>query len=112
MVGTPWKIVTRSRSRISSALPGSKRGIIDRVEPVYTEQFSEQVCPKEWNSGRAPSRTSSEAISARVPAAISTLRRRFEWVSSAPFGLPVVPDVYRITAVSWSSTSTTSRAGS
>ena len=37
----------------------------------------------------------------------STEWAMFRWVSRAPFGLPVVPEVYRITAVSCSSTAAT-----
>src|SRR5919106_800572 len=58
MVGTPWKIVTWSRSMISSAVSGSKRGSIVTRAPVRTAQFIVQVWPKEWNSGSAPRRVS------------------------------------------------------
>jgi hypothetical protein len=34
IVGTPWKSVTLSRSMISSALSGSKRGIMLRQAPL------------------------------------------------------------------------------
>ena len=76
IVGTPWKIVTRSRSMISSAFSGSKRGSIVTVLPLATLEFIVQVCPKEWKSGRAPSRTSSSESSASVVAAVPQLRRR------------------------------------
>ena len=49
--------------------------------------------PKEWNSGSAPRTTESELTSQVVRETISALRARFVWVSSAPFGLPVVPEV-------------------
>jgi hypothetical protein len=63
IVGTPWNSVTLSRWMISSAFSGSKRGSIVTVAPTLTALFMQQVCPKEWNSGSAPSRTSSELIS-------------------------------------------------
>ena len=51
------------------------------------------VWPKEWNSGRAPRTTSPCSITQVVREATSALRERLLWVSSAPFGLPVVPEV-------------------
>ncbi len=78
---------------ISSAFVGSKRGIIDRQAPTETEPLRPQVCPKEWNSGSAPSRTSSSVAWASVRAASSQFLRRFACVSSAPLGVPVVPEV-------------------
>ena len=59
IVGTPMKTVTSSRSMISSALAGSKRGISVTVAPLAIAAFIVQVWPKEWNSGSAPSSTSS-----------------------------------------------------
>ena len=94
IVGTPWKTVTLSRSMISSALAGSKRGIIDRHAPTATAAFRPQVWPKVWNSGSAPSSTSSSVTCAeRAAADTSQFLRRFACVSSAPLGEPVVPDV-------------------
>ena len=93
IVGTPWKIVTLSRSMISSALAGSKRGIIDRHAPTATEALRPHVCPKVWNSGSAPSSTSSSVACASVRADSSQFLRRFACDSSAPLGEPVVPDV-------------------
>ena len=51
------------------------------------------VWPKEWKSGRAPRTTSPALTSEVVREAMSALRERLKWVSSAPFGLPVVPEV-------------------
>ena len=65
IVGTPWKTVTASRSMISSALSGSKRGSIVTVAPLQTAQFIVQVWPNEWNSGSAPSSTSPGLNSAK-----------------------------------------------
>jgi hypothetical protein len=92
IVGTPWNTVTLSRWMISSALAGSKRGTIDSSPPTAIVAFRPQVWPKEWNSGSAPRTTSSAVVWARsiMPWALA---RRFAWVSSAPLGLPVVPDV-------------------
>ena len=93
IVGTPWKTVTLSRSMISSALAGSKRGIIVRHAPTATAAFRPHVCPKEWNSGSAPSRTSSSRLARACARTSSQFLRRLACVSSAPLGVPVVPDV-------------------
>jgi hypothetical protein len=93
IVGTPWKIVTWSRPKISSALSGSKRGSMVTVAPMQTAAFIVQVCPKEWNSGSAPSSTSSALSSPRFADTPAQFLYRFACVSSAPFGLPVVPEV-------------------
>ena len=93
IVGTPSKIVTWSRWMISSALPASKRGIMVRQAPTFIAALSPQVWPKEWNSGRAPSRTSRSVPSNSVRTDTSQFLYRLSCVSSAPFGVPVVPDV-------------------
>src|SRR3954464_979895 len=93
IVGTPWKRVALSRSMISSALSGSKRGSIVTVAPTLTALFIVQVWPNEWKSGSAPSSTSSLLISPSFCDTPAELRYRFAWVSSAPFGCPVVPEV-------------------
>ena len=78
---------------ISSALPGSKRGISVSIAPKATATFIAQVCPKAWNSGSAPRITSSSVTCTSVIPVTSALRRRFSCVSSAPLGVPVVPEV-------------------
>ena len=78
---------------ISSAFSGSKRGSMVTVAPTVTALFMQQVCPKEWNSGRAPRRTSSSLSSPSFSETPAEFLYRFVCVSSAPFGLPVVPEV-------------------
>ena len=78
---------------ISSASPGSNLGSIVRVAPTRREAFMLTVWPKEWKSGSEPRTTSPSSILQVVCEAISALRVRLRWVSSAPFGLPVVPEV-------------------
>ena len=87
MVGTPSKIVTASRSMMSSALAGSNLGSSVSVPAAATVAFSPQVRPKTWNSGRQPITTSSLLFFSSVRAVSSALRTRPAWVSSAPFGL-------------------------
>ena len=85
--------VTLSRAMISSALAGSKRGSSVRHAPRATAAFSPQVCPKEWNSGSAPRIDVLLGELEQRRRRTSALRRRLSCVSSAPFGVPVVPDV-------------------
>ena len=85
-MGTPSKMVTRSRSITDSALAPSNRGISVSSEPRATAVFSPQVSPKTWNSGRQPMITSSAVFSASVSAVVRQLPARLAWVSSAPFG--------------------------
>ena len=98
--GTPSKMVTWSRPMISRALPASNLGSRVSVPPPAIVAFSPQVRPKTWNSGRQPMVTSPGPAFSMVAAASSALRVRFACVSSAPLGVPVVPEVYRITASS------------
>ena len=76
MVGTPSKRVTRSRSMISSARPASNRGRSVRQPPTLIIKLSPHVCPKEWNTGRAPSAMLA-AVAANSPRAASVLLPRF-----------------------------------
>ena len=92
IVGTPSKTVTPSLSSIVNASEASNRGSRVRHAPVRTAVFSPQVWPNEWNRGSAPNMTSSWSTSSRFWVT-STFLARFKWVSSAPFGVPVVPDV-------------------
>ena len=93
-------MVTRSRAMMSSALAGSNRGSKVSVAAEATDTFSPQVSPNTWNSGRQPMITSSGPTSNRVREEISALATSPAWVSSAPLGRPVVPEVYRMTASS------------
>ena len=92
IVGTPSKMVTLSRASIVNASEGSNRGSRVRQAPVRTAVFSPQVWPKEWNKGRAPNMTSCSSTWSRLRVT-STFSARLKWVSSAPLGVPVVPDV-------------------
>jgi hypothetical protein len=80
---------------ISSAFPASNLGSSVRLPPLAIVAFRPQVRPKTWKSGRQPMTTSPGLACSMVAAVSSALRVRFAYVSSAPFGLPVVPEVYR-----------------
>ena len=92
IVGTPANSVTLSRSMISSAFAGSKRGMNVSVAPDSAHAFMQHVWPKEWNSGSAPSTTSPSSVW-NSPCDAFALASMFSCVSSAPLGWPVVPDV-------------------
>ncbi len=93
MVGTPSKTVTWSRPTTSRAFSASNRGMSVRQAPVSTAALSPQVSPKQWKRGRQPITTSSSVSSTRVSALTAALLIMLAWVSSAPLGWPVVPEV-------------------
>ncbi len=64
-----------------------------------------------WNSGANTSVTSDSSMSS-VHDALALFHQKLPWVSIAPFGRPVVPDVYMITAVASASTASVSVTGS
>ena len=97
IVGTPVQKPTCSRSIVSSTAAGSKRGSSTIRMPCSSPAFIWQVCAVEWNSGSVTSTTScamppriAGRNMSRVATAFSSM---FAWVSSAPFGWPVVPEV-------------------
>jgi hypothetical protein len=93
MVGTPAKSVTRSRFTIAAASSGVKRGSSVKQPPTASVAFWMQVWPKEWKSGSVASATSSRPTGASFGTTIAQLISRLAWVSSAPLGFPVVPEV-------------------
>jgi hypothetical protein len=93
IVGTAANTVTWCPARICSARVGSKRGSRLRDAPDATAVLSVHVCPNEWNRGSPPNTTSSAVSCSRSVHITSVLRARLPWVSSAPFGWPVVPEV-------------------
>ena len=126
MVGTPMKFVTRSRSISSRARNGSHRCIITRRAPVATEPSITGTHPVTWNSGTVRMKqafggtAASDPLSGGVSGAhrsdSTTLRQAkanrpdntARWVDTAPFGVPVVPEVNRMVA---SSSGDTVRSG-
>jgi hypothetical protein len=82
----------------SSALAASKRSVSTIVAPARKQVSIPQIWPKVWNSGRQPNSTSSGRKSKGESIPTVTFMVTLSWVSIAPFGRPVVPEVYRITA--------------
>ena len=92
IVGTPSKTVTRWRSMSRTTASASNRGTSDTHAPAAREAFSALLCPNAWKNGRQPSTTSWLRMSS-MSTKVVALRYMFEWVSCAPFGAPVVPEV-------------------
>src|SRR6266702_3096120 len=63
-----------------------------RVAPTWMATFMTEVWPKEWNIGSTHRNTSSSVLS-KTWLMKWQFMNRLECVISAPFGLPVVPDV-------------------
>ena len=67
MVGTPLKMVTRSRSITSSTLVTSKRGTRVSVPPKRITTLATLDSPNTWKRGRTPMPTSSRTRPKRRP---------------------------------------------
>ena len=90
IVGTPAITVHRSASRVSRTAAGAKRGTIDRQPPYRTLTLITDDRPNTWKNGSTASVTSSGLAPNSCPAIVQFMYS-WKWVSSAPFGLPVVP---------------------
>src|ERR1035437_2518353 len=90
MVRTPPTTVQRSFPSASRMAAGTKRGTIDRQPPYRTNTLISDERPNTWKKGSTASTTSS-ARAPNSPPAIVQFMYSWKWVSSAPFGLPVVP---------------------
>ena len=67
MVGTPSKMVARSRWIAVSTVAGSNRGMSDMVQPNRTQMFRMLDRPNTWNSGSTVMTTSSGRTPNRRP---------------------------------------------
>src|SRR5207249_2307965 len=97
--------VSAASSISTRACRASNLGNITRVARVAKPAFICTLCPKEWNSGSAI-RCTSCGCRPNNRLASSAFCTMLLWVSSAPLGCPVVPLVYRITAVPVSAVAT------
>ena len=94
--GTTTRNVGRSCANAASR--SSRRGTCAMRMP-RAMQMSCRPRARMWASGRAITvRPPSWTISEYVPATASTVPRRFRWVTRAPRGSPVVPEVCTIVA--------------
>ena len=103
MLGTAASTDTRAASIRLSAWSGVKRGSKATVAQAAKAAFIDTVWPKAWNRGRPPKMTSS-AVKPKTFTQLRAFEKIFAWLRVAPFGRPVVPEVYRITAGSCSFT--------
>ncbi len=71
---------------------GVNRGISDMVQPNRTQMFRMLDRPNTWNSGSTVTTMSSGCTSNRRPR-MSAFMYSWMWMSSAPVGWPVVPEV-------------------
>jgi len=92
IVGTPRKTWTFSRANRSRAAFASNRSTRATDAPAASVMFSAADMPKTCASGAPPNTTSSCVTASSLPSVVATMRSPV-WVSSAPFGPPVVPDV-------------------
>ena len=93
MVGTAITHSTRSDSISSSIRPGSNAGGRTSVPRVATAPSTLMTHPAAWNSGMGLRKTvpGGKPPRSMVSRALLTIPR---WCSTAPFGTPVVPEVY------------------
>ncbi len=99
--------MTPSASTMSS-VDSAVNGIVGMIT-VFVPSSSGAArfpTPAMWNSGTLMSTTSSVSKTFDVRMIVIACMSRLRWVSIAPLGRPVVPDVYMITATSFSSIST------
>ena len=92
VAGTPIIVVTRFSAISRSARPASNSRSSTTVAPFHQASSGWTFQPPTWNCGSTCSTTSSP----QTPVARSNERfvqKQFACVSSAPFGLPVVPEV-------------------
>ena len=105
--GTRNRPVTPSASTTSS-VPSASNGAVGMITPRRPSSSSGAIVPipAMWNSGTLISDTVSLPVNRDVRIAVIDCISRLRWVSIAPFGRPVVPEVYMISATSRSSIAT------
>ncbi len=100
MVGTPGIDVGLVRWIAARTCTASNRGSITISPPFSTVRLRTQVLAKTWKKGSTPRIRSSASWSGSIAFTCRALAVRFWCVSLAPFGVPVVPPVYWISAMS------------
>ncbi|HEY5120300.1 MAG TPA: hypothetical protein VII84_01885 [Acidimicrobiales bacterium] len=97
MAGTPNKVEMPCSSIASRAAPGSKFRCRTTSPPRCIVTNVVTLSPPMWNSGAAARVVSPTAIEYSE---FTLFHAMLPWVNMAPFGRPVVPDVYMIRATS------------
>ena len=96
MLGTSTTSVTCSSCRVRSTLSGRNAGSSTLVEPVTICDIR-RPRPATWNNGATNKATPSAGLgTSAIRATEETQKLACE--SITPFGVPVVPPVYRIAA--------------
>ena len=109
MAGTRKMLDTFSRSIMSRVWTGSNApDCMITLVPPTSSGGRPPARPAMWNSGAPGAATRSSGCQPRWVTWLNTCMSRLWWVSTAPFGRPVVPDVYMMNAGSSSSTTTSS----
>ena len=97
-VGTAWTTVTSPAASRRSIAATSGRRVRTTAAPARSEALSTALIPKLCARGRAPSWTSSAPSPIISVATAPALRSSPAWEWRARRGVPVVPEVERITA--------------
>ncbi len=82
----------RSAATVSKKASGSKRGWRVTAAPICRAGTVWMLRPPTWNIGSTVS-TRSCGVSSNRAMALSAFAATAAWVSSAPLGRPVVPEV-------------------
>ena len=98
MVGTPKKTSMPASSSSSRAPSAVNLGSSISSAPTRSPVLSTQVWPKVWKSGSPPKSLSPRRKSMVFSSVVWVCSIKARCVPSAPLGLPVVPEVYRIVA--------------
>ena len=110
IAGTPNIVVTRCAAMSASARPGSKARCRMMSPPFWNVTSVVTLRPPMWKIGAGVSVTSFCSTS-KACSALMLFHQKLPCVSMAPFGRPVVPEVYMIIATSSSPTSTRGAGG-
>jgi hypothetical protein len=97
MVGTPKNIVAECAPTASSTSATPNFGSSTIEEPASSVPFTATPSPCMWNSGSAHT-SRSAAVHSHACSSEDAPASRFTWLSTAPFGAPVVPEVKPISA--------------
>jgi HD domain len=103
--------VTRSRAISSTVCCGTNWSWITTVPPAYRIGSVNSPKAPMWNSGATVSVMSSRCSPLPAVSMLTAFHSLLPCVSIAPLGCPVVPDVYMITATSWSYTGSRTATG-
>ena len=110
IAGTAKVVVTRYSRTSAIKRAGSKARCSTTCPPFCQQLKGVTLRPPIWNSG-AITRLTSFSDTSAPSAPLMLAHQKLPWVSMAPLGRPVVPDVYMITATSSSAVSTRSASG-